>query len=325
MSHLSLEVSLQREMQGASPIIVTSEGNTAGREIEERSQCIMKGLKRLPQSHFSTAEVSDRYLDSILHQIHHQEYLEFLAHWNRALVGEELLFEYPYVDQGIQPDTPLFEGVYDLSREGVRTAIAAAQQIVNGASLSYALCRPPGHHAGSAWLGGYCFLNNAVAAVVTLLESGIRPVGLIDIDFHFGNGSAALLASRPDVWFGSIHNSTIISYPYKEVQPASDRQSFISFSHSPSSEEFLTKVDRLVKKSLDFGCAAMVVSVGYDIIINDPHGGWHLPPSIFEEIGHILAQASMPLCLVQEGGYLLNALEECAYKFGSGLLGWEQK
>jgi len=122
-----------------------------------------------------------------------------------------------------------------LSREGSRTAIAAAQQIVNGASLSYAVCRPPGHHAGPAWLGGYCFLNNAVAAVVSLLESGISPVGLIDIDFHFGNGSAALLASQPDVWFGSIHRSTILSYPYKEVQPASDQQTFISFSHSPSS------------------------------------------------------------------------------------------
>jgi acetoin utilization deacetylase AcuC-like enzyme len=69
----------------------------------------------------------------------------------------------------------------------------------------------------------------------------------------------------------------------------------------------------------------MVVSVGYDIIIKDPHGGWHLQPSIFEEIGQILAQASIPLCLVQEGGYLLTALDECAYKFGSGLLGRDQK
>ena len=94
------------------------------------------------------------------------------------------------------------------------------------------------------------------------------------------------------------------------------------FSHSPSSEEFLTEVKQLVKKSkIEFGCAAMVVSVGYDIIINDPHGGWELPPAIFEEIGQILAQASIPLCLVQEGGYLLNALDECAYKFGLGLLG----
>lgn len=157
MSHLSLGVSLQREMQGASPIIVTSEGNTAGREIEERSQSIIKGLKRLPQCHFSTAQVSDLDVDTILQQIHHQEYLAFLAYWNRALFEGKLLFEYPYVDQGIQADTPLFEGVYDLSREGARTAIAAAQQVVKGASLAYALCRPPGHHAGPAWLGGYCF------------------------------------------------------------------------------------------------------------------------------------------------------------------------
>ena len=321
MSNLSLEVVLQREMQGASPIIVTSEGNKAGQEVEERSQRIIQGLQRLRECNFSTADVSDRYLDNILQQIHEQSYLDFLAHWNGTLVGEDLLFDYPFVDQGITADTPLFAGVYDLSREGARTAIAAAQKIVNGASLSYALCRPPGHHAGPAWLGGYCFLNNAVAAVVTLLESGIGSVGLIDIDFHFGNGSAALLASRPDVWFGSIHNSTIQSYPYKEVQPANDSQIFIPFSHSPSPEEFLTEVKQLVQKAkIEFGCAAMVVSVGYDIIINDPHGGWQLPPAIFEEIGQILAQASIPLCLVQEGGYLLNALDECAYKFGLGLL-----
>jgi acetoin utilization deacetylase AcuC-like enzyme len=320
MSSLSVEVILQREMQGASPIIVTSEGNKAGQEVEERSQRIIKGLERLPECNFSTADVSDCSVDSVLQQIHDQEYLEFLAHWNRALVGEALLLDYPYLDEGIKADTPLFEGVYDLSREGIRTAIAAAQQVAHGASFSYALCRPPGHHAGPAWLGGYCFLNNAVASVVTLLNSGIGPIGLIDIDFHFGNGSAALLAERPDVWFGSIHNSTILSYPYKDVQPASDRQTFVSFSHPPSSEEFLTQVDQLIQKSLDFGCAALVVSVGYDIIINDPHGGWDLPPSIFEEIGQILAQASIPLCFVQEGGYLLDSLEECAYKFGFGLL-----
>ena len=320
MINSSLEVILQREMQGASPIIVTSDGNKAGQEVEERSQRIIEGLKHLPRCNFSTAEVSDRDLDNILSQIHHQEYLEFLAHWNKALVGEDLLFDYPYVDEGIQADTPLFSGVYDLSREGTRTAIAAAQQIVNGASLSYALCRPPGHHAGSAWLGGYCFLNNAVAAVTTFLESGINPIGLIDIDFHFGNGSADLLASKPNVWFGSVHSSTIISYPYKEVYPASDRQTFIPFDHSPSTEEFLMAVNQLVQKALHFGCEALVVSVGYDIIINDPHGGWHLPPSIFQQIGQILSQASIPLCIVQEGGYLLNDLEECSYNFGLGLL-----
>ncbi len=113
----------------------------------------------------------------------------------------------------------------------------------------------------------------------------------------------------------------MLSYPFKEVQPANDRQTFISFSHPPSSEEYLIKVEQLIEKSSNFACAAMVVSVCYDIIGNDPHGSWHLQISIFQEIGQILAQASMPHCLVHEGGYLLNALEDCAYKFGSGLLG----
>jgi len=63
----------------------------------------------------------------------------------------------------------------------------------------------------------------------------------------------------------------------------------------------------------------LVVSVGYDIIAQDPHGSWLLPPRILRDIGALLGQRKLPVCLVQEGGYLLASLDECAYHLAAGL------
>ena len=63
-----------------------------------------------------------------------------------------------------------------------------------------------------------------------------------------------------------------------------------------------------------------MLSLGYDTIASDPHGSWDFPPSIFKRIGARLAASDLPICVVQEGGYSLDALAECASAFADGLL-----
>ena len=70
---------------------------------------------------------------------------------------------------GLPADSPVWAGVFDTAFEGVRTAMTAATAIIDGEQFSYALCRPPGHHAGPAFLGGYCYLNTAAAAAYTIV------------------------------------------------------------------------------------------------------------------------------------------------------------
>ncbi len=53
----------------------------------------------------------------------------------------------------------------------------------------------------------------------------------------------------------------------------------------------------------------------------DPHGGWHFAPRIFAGIGRLLAATGLPVCVVQEGGYSLDALAACSHAFAAGLLG----
>lgn len=315
-----LEVILQRHISGVAPVILDKDGNQKyGQEVPERLECIAKGLRLHEGCHITSPDVSDDFLDKGIRQTHTASYLWFLSQACAQLGKEEILFEHTYHSPGIKPDTPIMHGSYELAREGARTSMAAAMKIARGAKYSYALCRPPGHHAGPSWLGGYCYLNNAVIAINTFLESGLRPIGLIDVDFHFGNGSAALLEQNANVFFGSIHSSTEKSYPYIKTEPTNERQIFIPFDAPPNASKFFAGVDRLLEASLHFGCRVLVISIGYDIIEGDPHGGWSLTPSLLEKVGILFSSTSLPLCLIQEGGYLLSVLEVCAYRLCKGL------
>ncbi|MBL6431964.1 MAG: hypothetical protein HPM95_15880 [Alphaproteobacteria bacterium] len=67
------------------------------------------------------------------------------------------------------------------------------------------MCRPPGHHAGRRFFGGYCFLNNAALAALALRRQTRARVAVIDIDYHAGNGTTDCLAAHPDIAVFSCH------------------------------------------------------------------------------------------------------------------------
>jgi acetoin utilization deacetylase AcuC-like enzyme len=317
-----LDVIVQRELGVSSPIILDKEQRpSAGCETEERIARIAAGLQRLGRARFVPAETPDGQLDGILGSVHSREYLEFLSSWSERLAEGDMRVDKLRCAPGVEADTPIVKGIYRVAREGVRTALAAARHVAGGGRFAYALCRPPGHHAGFDWLGGYCYLNNAVAAARALLNTGIERVAVVDFDHHFGNGSAALVERTPEIFYGSVHSSTEISYPYMKTQSPNTRQVYVPFAHAPSPREFLSGIDRLLAEALKFGCSAIVVSAGYDVVDGDPHGTWHLPPAVLQEVGMRLSQTAVPLCVIQEGGYLLPKLDECSFRFGLGLLG----
>ena len=68
-------------------------------------------------------------------------------------------------------------------------ALTAADYVRAGERAAFALCRPPGHHAGTSFMGGYCFINNAAVAAQSLLDSGAKRVAVLDVDYHHGNGT----------------------------------------------------------------------------------------------------------------------------------------
>jgi acetoin utilization deacetylase AcuC-like enzyme len=102
--------------------------------------------------------------------------------------------------------TFLNPGSWDAALLAAGTTLSAMKHILDGhGKLAYALVRPPGHHAQPKQADGYCFLNNAGLAVQLALDSGCKKVTVIDIDVHYGNGTAEGFYRTDKVLTVSLH------------------------------------------------------------------------------------------------------------------------
>ncbi len=117
----------------------------------------------------------------------------------RAPKDETVLAGYYCIDTF----TPLNQNAYLAARSAVDCALTAAERVLEGAGLAYALVRPPGHHAETHTFGGFCYFNNAAIAANLLARYG--KVAILDIDYHHGNGQQEIFYARSDVLTVSIH------------------------------------------------------------------------------------------------------------------------
>jgi acetoin utilization deacetylase AcuC-like enzyme len=288
------------------------------RDGERRLAAIEAGLRRHPDVDVAAADAGDDEIDAVLSAIHDADYLAFLAEASRSAEADAPLLAADRAEPGVVPDTPVCRGSFESAREAVRTTVAAARRVAQGAPCAYAVCRPPGHHAGPGWMGGYCYLNNAAAALETFRGHGVHRVGVIDLDLHYGNGTAALLARHAGVPFRSVHASTITHFPWRPVRPLAPSHGLHAFERAPAEAAWLDRVRDAVS-GVAAGCAALVLSIGFDVVGGDPHGDWHLRPAALRSVGAIVRAAGAPACVVQEGGYATRVLARCAHAFAAGI------
>jgi acetoin utilization deacetylase AcuC-like enzyme len=299
-----------------APFILDRHGRRMqGRDDERRTAELREGLTRHARVRCVPADAPEQDVERILAALHTRAYLDAL----RQVSWDEPTMMPEWAPPGLPADSPVWAGVVATAFEGVRTAITAAERIVAGERFTYALCRPPGHHAGPAWLGGYCYLNTAAAAAYALCEGGVKPVAIVDVDFHFPTGTSAIVAPLEQVRLGSLHASTLDEVPWQRVQPRA-RERFVDFEESPHPDAYMDALEDTLVEVAGDDARAFVLSLGYDTVASDPHGSWDFPPAIFERIGGALAACGLPVCVVQEGGYSLDALAQCSHAFATGLL-----
>lgn len=281
-------------------------------ETEARIERIVSGLRSCRHVRWVGAAGPEQALE-IVGRMHSAEYLRFLAEASARSDGETL--DERFAEPGIVPDTPVTKGAFDAAIRACSSAVAAANLLIAGDRQAYAVCRPPGHHAGRAFLGGYCYLNNAGAAAWALRDAG-RRVGVVDVDYHHGNGTADVLSTEPDIPFVSLHASTLQAFPYVPTSPRGPNQWFVPFEEPPTEEHYLARlVEHLGHLSVD----TIVISLGYDPVAGDPHGGWTMTPGFFRALARAFRETGCQLCFVQEGGYSLERLADCSRELALGL------
>jgi acetoin utilization deacetylase AcuC-like enzyme len=108
--------------------------------------------------------------------------------------------------------TPIVAGTWTAAIASAAIAATAAGYAMRGAAATYALCRPPGHHAARTEFSGFCYLNNAAVAAAALTALG--PVAVVDLDFHHGNGTQDVFWNDPRVFYCSLHGPVGRHFPF---------------------------------------------------------------------------------------------------------------
>ena len=222
---------------------------------------------------------------------------------------------------------PIDEDTWKAAVASAHCAVTGASYLRSGESRVYALCRPPGHHAGPDFFGGYCYLNNAAIAAHILRGNGKR-VAILDIDYHHGNGTQAIFYAEPDVWYGSLHVDPDTDYPFfagyaDEVGTGAGEGTNWNVPLSPGTgqDRYLSALDTLLARLIAFNPLWLIVSAGFDTYIDDPIGTFRLTTACFNEIGRRIRTLNVPTLAIQEGGYCVVDLGRNVVAFLEGLVG----
>lgn len=207
----------------------------------------------------------------------------------------------------------IVEGTYQAALASAQCALSGANELITGARQVFALCRPPGHHAGRANCAGYCYINNAAVAANWLSSHG--KTAILDIDYHVGNGTQDIFYERADVLTISIHADPDYDYPYFSgfadetgAGPGLGFHRNYPLPLGTTDADYFATLGQALERIRAFQPAYLVISAGMDIYAEDPLGQIRITRAGIAHIGREIAALQLPTLIVMEGGYNNAAL-----------------
>lgn len=215
----------------------------------------------------------------------------------------------------VDMSSPVLKGTWQAARGAVDCALTGAALVNGGERAAFALCRPPGHHAGRDYFGGYCFLNNAAIAAQWFRDAGAARVAVLDVDYHHGNGTQDIFYNRGDVLTVSIHGDPVQEYPYyigfaDELGEGDGADANLNLPLPWGSDfgAWGAAMETALARIRAFAPDRLVISLGVDAFQDDPISRFKLKGSDFTEIGRRIGGLGLPTLFVMEGGYAVAAI-----------------
>ncbi|HEX8485455.1 histone deacetylase family protein [Sphingomonas sp.] len=310
---------------------------TAYAETPARAEAILRAIGGAEQP-------ADRGESPIL-AVHTPAYITALktipALWRAAgRPGEAIPYAFPVVGRrplalsrvdallgahSFDATTPITPETWGAAYANAQTALAATHAVLDGERAAFALCRPPGHHAGADYFGGYCHLNVAAIAAQAARDTGVDRVAILDIDYHHGNGTQDIFWTRGDVFYASVHADPATDYPFfwghaDECGAGAGEGATLNLPlpHGTRAEAFRAAQARALDAITRFAPGLLVVSFGADTWEGDPISHFALTTGDYPVLARDIAARGWPTAIVMEGGYAVDALGANVAAFLSG-------
>jgi acetoin utilization deacetylase AcuC-like enzyme len=217
-------------------------------------------------------------------------------------------------------DTYASSGSFNAALLAAGAVVAGVDAVVTG-PLDNVFCaiRPPGHHAESNKVMGFCLFNNiAIGARYAQSAYGVERVAIIDWDVHHGNGTQEIFYRDKSVLFISAHQ-----YPfYPGTGSREERGEGEGFEYTLNipltagcgETEYVEAFQRNILPMLDgYRPDLIMISAGFDAHRDDPLANMRLTEESFGIFTEMMMDAAEKYCKgkivsVLEGGYNLEAL-----------------
>ena len=288
-------------------------------ERKERLESVLESIQMIDDCSIEIKEAPLAQFKEI-NLVHPQPYLEeiFSMIPSHGLVGVE---KEPYADTLLCPESK--EAILRACGSG----ISASKDLMDGSSKRvFCAVRPPGHHAETSRVNGFCFLNNAaVAARFLQSRYKIKKVAIIDFDVHHGNGTQEIFYEDDTVLYGSIHQHPLFPGTGLETETGVGNIFNAPIEAGTSSEAFLKTFKEKILVNVDnFKPEVIIISAGFDAHKRDPLATINLNSEDYftmtQDIIEIANRHSKGRVIsFLEGGYDLLALAESIQSHFKGL------
>ena len=209
---------------------------------------------------------SPRADEAVLCRFHHRDYVAALREADeRGSVEKEVRDRYRIGTM----ENPLFPGLFKRASTAVGGSILAAELALEGRVVFH----PSGgtHHGRAGRASGFCYFNDPVFSVLTLLERGARRVLYVDLDAHHGDGVQIAFEDEPRVLTVSIHEEKRWPYsgPVEDRGTGSARNLPVPKGFNDSELDFLVE-NAVLPLARAFEPQALVITCGADPLEGDP-------------------------------------------------------
>jgi acetoin utilization deacetylase AcuC-like enzyme len=306
-------------------------------ETAARAESILSAIGR-------TERPQDRGEAPIL-RVHPADYLDFLksAHrdWLKAgREGDAFPYTFPVVRRrplaldridarlgrfAMDACSPIAAGTWEAAYWNAQTMLSALDAVLAGDRSAFALCRPPGHHAGADYVGGYCYLNTAAIAAEAAISANRPRIAILDVDYHHGNGTQDIFYSRGDVLFASIHADPATDYPFywghaDETGEGEGEGATLNLPlpRGTTMAEFGRALDTALGRIASYTPDLLICSYGADTYAGDPISHFSIETADYSLISRRIASLGLPTVIVMEGGYAVDDLGANVAAFLSG-------
>ena len=256
---------------------------------------LVRILEWLPESEFRTPAAATV---EQLTEFHDRAYVEALQYADSTGRVDPAVRERYHLGT---LENPLFEGLFDRAARTVGGSIMAAELALEGHTVFH----PSGgtHHGRADRACGFCYFNDPVFAIKTLLDAGMEQVFYVDLDAHHGDGVEIAFFDEPRVTTLSIHED--YRWPYSGTMSYPKEKAFnMPVSKEFNDSEFEYAMENAVLPLAErVRAQALVVCCGADCLAGDPLSTMMLSNvALWRAVDQLLA-LELPTVVVGGGGY----------------------